>query len=72
MENNISNLLGRAVLKGASHLYAGSEAVAVGAVGALQDGDLVTSTHRGHGHAQRGTVIRLPRRRKPNRNITTR
>ena len=51
LENNISNLLGRAVLKGASHLYAGSEAVAVGAVGALQDGDLVTSTHRGHGHA---------------------
>lgn len=51
LENNISNLLGRAVLKGASHLYAGSEAVAVGSVGALQDGDLVTSTHRGHGHA---------------------
>ena len=51
LENNISNLLGRAVLKGASHLYAGSEAVAVGAVGALCDDDLVTSTHRGHGHA---------------------
>ena len=50
-ENNISNLLGRAVLKGASHLYAGSEAVAVGAVGALRDDDLITSTHRGHGHA---------------------
>ena len=51
LENNISNLLGRAVLKGASHLYAGSEAVAVGAVGALRNDDLVTSTHRGHGHA---------------------
>jgi 2-oxoisovalerate dehydrogenase E1 component len=51
LENNISNLLGKAVLQGASHLYAGSEAVAVGAVGALRDGDLVTSTHRGHGHA---------------------
>ena len=38
------------MLKGASHLYAGEEAVAVGAVAALQDGDLVTSTHRGHGH----------------------
>ena len=50
-ENNISTLLGKAVLQGASHLYAGSEAVAVGAVGALQDGDLITSTHRGHGHA---------------------
>ena len=32
IENNISNLLGKAVLKGASHLYAGEEAVAVGAV----------------------------------------
>ena len=50
-ENNISNLLGRAVLKGASHLYAGEEAVAVGAIGALRDDDLITSTHRGHGHA---------------------
>ncbi len=50
LENNIADLLGRAVLKGASHLYAGQEAVAVGAVAALRDGDLITSTHRGHGH----------------------
>jgi 2-oxoisovalerate dehydrogenase E1 component len=50
-ENNISILLGKAVLKGASHLYAGQEAVAVGAVAALRDDDLITSTHRGHGHA---------------------
>src|SRR5512136_1246571 len=51
LENNISKLLTKAVLKGASHLYAGQEAVAVGAVAALRDDDLVTSTHRGHGHA---------------------
>lgn len=51
LENNIANLLGKAVLKGASHLYAGQEAVAVGAIGALKDTDLITSTHRGHGHA---------------------
>lgn len=50
-ENNISNLLGRDILKGASHLYAGSEAVAVGAIGAIRGDDLITSTHRGHGHA---------------------
>ncbi len=50
-ENNIAELLGKAVLKGASHLYAGQEAVAVGAVAALRDDDLITSTHRGHGHA---------------------
>jgi pyruvate/2-oxoglutarate/acetoin dehydrogenase E1 component/TPP-dependent pyruvate/acetoin dehydrogenase alpha subunit len=51
LENNIANLLSKAVLKGASHLYAGEEAVAVGAVSALRDDDLITSTHRGHGHA---------------------
>ena len=50
-EDNIANLLSKAVLKGASHLYAGQEAVAVGAVAALRDDDLITSTHRGHGHA---------------------
>ena len=51
LENNIANLLSKAVLKGASHLYAGQEAVAVGAISALRDDDLITSTHRGHGHA---------------------
>ena len=51
LENNIAELLGKAVLKGASHLYAGQEAVAVGAIAALRDDDFVTSTHRGHGHA---------------------
>jgi 2-oxoisovalerate dehydrogenase E1 component len=50
LENNIANLLSKAVLKGASHLYAGEEAVAVGAIAALRDDDLITSTHRGHGH----------------------
>ena len=50
-EDNIANLLGKALLKGASHLYAGQEAVAVGAVAALLEDDLITSTHRGHGHA---------------------
>ncbi len=50
-ENNISDLLGRAVLKGASHLYAGEEAVAIGAIAAIEEDDIITSTHRGHGHA---------------------
>jgi 2-oxoisovalerate dehydrogenase E1 component len=50
-EDNIAELLGKAVLKGASHLYAGQEAVAVGAIAALRGDDLITSTHRGHGHA---------------------
>ena len=51
LENNIASLLSKAVLKGASHLYAGQEAVAVGGVAALRDDDIITSTHRGHGHA---------------------
>ena len=36
---------------GTMHLYVGEEAVAVGAIAALQPDDLITSTHRGHGHA---------------------
>lgn len=51
LENNIAELLGKGILRGASHLYAGQEAVAVGAIGALRRDDLITSTHRGHGHA---------------------
>ena len=49
-EDRVYDLLGRNIIKGASHLYAGQEAVAVGAVSALRDDDLITSTHRGHGH----------------------
>jgi pyruvate/2-oxoglutarate/acetoin dehydrogenase E1 component/TPP-dependent pyruvate/acetoin dehydrogenase alpha subunit len=49
-ENTVYDLLGQNIIKGASHLYAGEEAVAVGAVQALRDDDLITSTHRGHGH----------------------
>jgi pyruvate dehydrogenase E1 component alpha subunit len=37
-------------IPGFVHLYIGEEAVAVGAVGALNDDDYITSTHRGHGH----------------------
>jgi 2-oxoisovalerate dehydrogenase E1 component len=57
-ENKVYDLLGRNIIKGASHLYAGEEAVAVGAVAALQDDDLITSTHRGHGHCHaRGAAL---------------
>lgn len=49
-ENTVYDLLGQNIIKGASHLYAGQEAVAVGAIAALRDDDLITSTHRGHGH----------------------
>jgi len=57
-ENTVFDLLGRNIIKGASHLYAGEEAVAVGAIAALRDDDLITSTHRGHGHCHaRGAVL---------------
>jgi len=49
-EDRVYDLLGRNIIKGASHLYAGEEAVAVGAISVLRDDDLITSTHRGHGH----------------------
>ena len=57
-EDRVYDLLGRNIIKGASHLYAGEEAVAVGAISVLQDDDLITSTHRGHGHCHaRGASI---------------
>jgi len=57
-EDKVYELLGQNVIKGASHLYAGEEAVAVGAISALSDDDLITSTHRGHGHCHaRGAAL---------------
>jgi len=57
-EDRVYDLLGRNVIKGASHLYAGEEAIAVGAISTLRDDDLITSAHRGHGHCHaRGASI---------------
>jgi len=49
-EEKVFELLGQNIIKGASHLYAGEEAVAVGSVAAIERGDVIGSTHRGHGH----------------------
>jgi len=49
-EEKVFELLGQNIIKGASHLYAGEEAVATGAVAAIERGDVIGSTHRGHGH----------------------
>jgi 2-oxoisovalerate dehydrogenase E1 component len=49
-EEKVYDLLGQNVIKGASHLYAGQEAVATGAIAAIEHGDVIGSTHRGHGH----------------------
>jgi|LSQX01.3.fsa_nt_gb pyruvate/2-oxoglutarate/acetoin dehydrogenase E1 component/TPP-dependent pyruvate/acetoin dehydrogenase alpha subunit len=49
-EDTVYKLLRDGTIKGASHLYAGQEAVAVGSVSELEDRDVIASTHRGHGH----------------------
>ncbi len=51
-EEKIEELfLVKGALIGPSHLYLGQEAVAVGAMEALQPADLTITTYRGHGHA---------------------
>src|SRR5690625_167893 len=40
----------RGLIYGTTHLCIGQEAVAVGAMAALEPDDYITSTHRGHGH----------------------
>ena len=49
-EEGLEELFTRGLLHGTMHLSIGQEAVAEGVCGAL-DEDLITSTHRGHGHA---------------------
>lgn len=59
-EEKVFELLARDILKGASHVYAGMEAVAVGAMAAIAERDYITSTHRGHGHCvARGGDLKL-------------
>jgi len=50
----------KGVIAGAAHLAIGQEAAAVGTCAALDEGDFVASTHRGHGHAiARGADLKL-------------
>ena len=49
-EEKVDELFARGYVHGTCHLYMGEEAVAVGAVAALEEKDYITSTHRGHGH----------------------
>lgn len=49
-EEAVEELFQRGLLHGTMHLSIGQEAVPTGACGAMADGDLITSTHRGHGH----------------------
>src|SRR5438132_11172778 len=57
-EEQVNELYTRALMPGLAHLYAGEEAVAVGACEALRRDDYITSTHRGHGHClAKGAVV---------------
>src|SRR5215470_9886705 len=49
-EEKTAEMYARGKITGFCHLYAGEEAVAVGAISALYDKDYVLSTYREHGH----------------------
>jgi len=49
-EGEVVRLFYEGRIRGSTHVYLGQEAIAVGACAALEDKDLITSTHRGHGH----------------------
>ncbi|MFQ5840593.1 MAG: pyruvate dehydrogenase (acetyl-transferring) E1 component subunit alpha [Candidatus Methylomirabilales bacterium] len=50
-EDKAAELYARAKVAGFLHLYNGQEAVAVGAVAALEEGDALITHYRDHGHA---------------------
>ncbi len=50
-EDRVAERYADGEIPGFVHLSQGQEAVAVGACGALEPGDYVTSTHRAHGHS---------------------
>ena len=50
-EERLKWLVETGVPVGAVHYYTGQEACAVGVCAALEPGDWIASTHRGHGHS---------------------
>lgn len=50
-DSSLPDLYTRGLIRGSAHAAIGQEAIAVGACAALDEADLITSTHRGHGHA---------------------
>ncbi len=51
LEERCAELYGESKIRGFLHLYIGEEAVATGALHALEAGDAVVATYREHGHA---------------------
>jgi acetoin:2,6-dichlorophenolindophenol oxidoreductase subunit alpha len=60
-EERVAELVNRNEIPGVTHEYVGEEAVAAGVCHALRPDDVITSTHRGHGHiiAKGGTPGRM-------------
>ena len=59
-EEQVDKLYMKGEVHGTGHLYIGMEAVAVGAILALNKEDVMTSTHRGHGHCiAKGADLKL-------------
>ncbi len=50
-DEKVDELYAAGALHGTAHFYVGQEAVATGVISALSEGDVITGTHRGHGHA---------------------
>jgi 2-oxoisovalerate dehydrogenase E1 component len=59
-ESRVSTLYRNSEVPGFVHLSIGQEASAVGACWALRDSDVITSTHRGHGHCLAKGLDPLP------------
>lgn len=58
-EEQIVGLVNANEIAGVTHEYIGQEAVAAGVCAALRDDDVITSTHRGHGHViAKGAEVR--------------
>jgi len=49
-EEKVAYFFARGMVHGTTHLSVGQEASAVGSIAVLNNEDLITSTHRGHGH----------------------
>lgn len=60
-DSTLPDLYTSGLLRGSGHAAIGQEAAAVGACSALRPDDVLTSTHRGHGHviAKGGNVRRM-------------
>ncbi|MDX5892398.1 thiamine pyrophosphate-dependent dehydrogenase E1 component subunit alpha, partial [Rubrobacter radiotolerans] len=50
-DEKVDELFAAGKMHGTGHFYVGQEAVAVGVISCLREGDVITGTHRGHGHA---------------------